>query len=211
MLALVAGAGCATTPPKSDYALSLRVESDPGRPLAGAAVLLGERVLGTSDEGGRVALTAQGREGDVLSFRIECPSGHQAPAAPLAVVLRRLSERDRRPEFVARCRPTERTVVVAVRAERGPNLPVLYLGREVARTDRAGAAHVSLRSTPEDTLELMLDTKDSPRLRPRSPSARFRVGETDDLVVLNQKFQVDAVKAGPRQARGPVRIGQRSL
>jgi hypothetical protein len=208
LLALVVG--CEGGPARTDYGLSIRVDSDPGRPLAFAQVKLGDKRIGVTGQTGIVKAVAHGAEGDVLSFEIACPEGYQSPARPLPVVLRRLSDKDRTPEYVVQCRPTERTLVVAVRAEHGPNLPVVYLGREVARTDRSGAAHVSLKSPPEETVELSLDTSNEPRLRPHNPSARFRVGQADDLVVLDESFQLEHA---PRVAsvathKGPVRIGR---
>jgi hypothetical protein len=208
---LVAGCNLGGGPPRTDYGLSIRVESDPGRPLAGALVRLSDKVVGTSDATGFVKTSARGAEGDVLSFQVACPDGYQSPSRPLSVVLRRLSEQDRSPEYVVQCRPTERTLVVAVRADHGPNLPVMYLGREVARTDRSGAAHVSLRSPPEETVELALDTTESPRLRPHNPTARFRVGQADDLVVLDETFKTDApVYVKHATVQGPIRIGGKS-
>ncbi len=66
------------------------------------------------------------------------------------------------------------------------------------------------RSPPEETVELSLDTSSNPRLRPHDPSARFRVGQADDLVVLDENFQLEG--GGPHVVRavhkGPVRIGR---
>ena len=59
-----------------------------------------------------------------------------------------------------------RRVVVAVRAENGPNLPVTYLGRAVGRTDASGAAHVLLAMHPGDQFSLGLDTSGNKRIPP---------------------------------------------
>jgi hypothetical protein len=209
LLASLFAAACGGKALEPEYGLSIRVESDPGRPLAGAEVRLRDQRVGTTDASGVVKVKSRGAEGSVLSFQITCPDGYQSPSRPLSVVLRRLSQRDRFPEYATACRPTERTLVVAVRAEHGPNLPVMYLGREIARTDRSGAAHVSLKSPPEETVELALDTTENPRLRPRSPSARFRVGQADDLVVLDESFQLEGAPRVSRAHKGPVRIGGR--
>jgi hypothetical protein len=192
-----------------DYGLAILVESDPGKPLAGAVVSFAGKALATSDGRGRMLVHASGREGDVRSFQVACPEGHREPGAPLSVVLRRLADEGRVPEYVVACPPTERTVVVAVRADKGPNLSVRYLGREVARTDKSGIAHLSLKSAPEDTVEITLDTTDSPRLRPRNPSTRFRVGQVDELFVYNQSFQVETPRGMARAPRGPILISSR--
>ena len=202
-------AGCVPTQKLGSFALALRIQSDPGRPLSGARVLFRGQAAGVSDERGLVALSVEGAEGGSVSFDIECPKGHRA-SAPLSVVLRRANESDRRPEYSVSCPPLFRTVVVAVRADQGPNLPLLQLGREVGRTDASGAAHVVLQSAPAETVELTLDTSAHPALRPRNPTTRFRVGQSDDILVFNQSFTSDkpkrlVVSAKPHN-EGPIRI-----
>jgi len=207
-LAGTLGMGCVPERPATSYAIAVRVQSDPGRPLAGARVLHQGKAAGVSDERGLVKLAVQGAEGTTVSFGIECPEGHHSPSSPLAVVLRRATESNRHPEFAVLCPPLLRTVVVAVRAERGANLPIVQLGREVGRTDRSGAAHVMLKSAPEETLELTLDTSSNPALRPRNPTTRFRVGQSDDILVFNQAFNIETPRASraSRRPSGPVRI-----
>jgi hypothetical protein len=201
--------GCDSAPQLATFPVALRIQSDPGRPLAGARVVYRGEAAHVSDDQGLVALSLQGVEGTSVSFNIECPEGHRAPSAPLSVVLRRANEADRRPEYAVLCPPLFRTVVVAVRAERGASLPVVQLGREVGRTDASGAAHVVLQSAPEETVELTLDTSAHPLLRPRNPTTRFRVGQSDDILVFNQAFNSDkpklVVRSKPR-SEGPIRI-----
>jgi hypothetical protein len=43
----------------------------------------------------------------------------------------------RAPEYHAFCRPERRKLVVSLRAEHGPRIPVRYLGQVIARTYRA--------------------------------------------------------------------------
>ncbi|MGC4093357.1 MAG: hypothetical protein QM756_36785 [Polyangiaceae bacterium] len=202
----VSSAGCLAPKPPEPHVLALRVESDPGVALAGARVVYQGANAGSSDEQGLVKLSVQGAEGSVVNLGVECPEGHRSPA-PLSLVLRRSA---RAPEYSVRCAPLFRSVVVALRAEHGPELPILQLGREVGRTNRSGAAHVLLKSAPEETLELTLDTSQNPALRPRNPTTRFRVGQADDLLVFNQTFSVDKPKpvraARPTQETGPIRI-----
>ncbi|MDB5219916.1 MAG: hypothetical protein JWO86_7843, partial [Myxococcaceae bacterium] len=119
----------------------------------------------------------------------------------------------RAPSFAARCAPLTRTVVVGIRAENGPNVPVTYLGKEVGRTDAWGAAHVVLSVKANEQIALVLDTKSggdkAPKLRPESPSLTFVAKDKDDFVTLEQKFEVEKpaparVRAAPRG--GPTRI-----
>lgn len=207
--ALAPASACSGERQRTDYELALKVVSDPGRPLSGATVLSRGQSVGTSDQDGVVRLTARGAEGDVVAYQVSCPTEYRSPSEPVSVVLRHLSDPSRRPEYVVSCPPIERTLVVSVRADRGANLPVLYLGREVTRTDRDGAAHFVVKAPAEDTVELTLDTSGNPRLRPKNPTARFQVRQRDDVVVVDQSFQVQAPprtikRSGPA---GPQRIG----
>lgn len=211
-LALLQGVlpcGCAPAQKVSSYYIALRVQSDPGRPLGKARVSFEGKAAGTSDERGLVQLSVSGSEGASVNFTVECPQGYRSPASPVSAVLRRANERDRHVEYSVLCPPVFRTVVVAVRADRGANLPILQLGKEVARTDAAGAAHLVLKSAPEESIELTLDTSANPALRPRSPTTRFRVGQSDEILVFNQAFNLEVPKRAsvrPRAPRGPIRI-----
>lgn len=209
VLALGWCAACGQGPAKHEYEFVIRIQSDPGRPLPGATLYRAREKLGPSDARGAMTLAARGSEGETLAFEVRCPAGYRSPAKPLAIVLRRSSERDRRPEYVVSCPPLKRTLVVAVRAENGPNLPVRHLGREVGRTDASGAAHVLLEAEAEDSLELTLDTSEHANLKPSSPSARFTVGGRDEVATFNQKFESSKPKASAvarRVQRGPRRI-----
>ena len=116
------------------------------------------------------------------------------------------------PEYDVACPPLLREVVVAVRTENGPNLPVMYLGREITRTDESGAAHVLLSVAPSEPVEIVLDTNSlaGQRLHPKNPALSFVVPPHDDVVLFDQRFTVDA-DPKPRAAaalrpQGPIRI-----
>jgi hypothetical protein len=202
-------AGCDPPPIVRDYEVSLIVSGDPGQPLADAEVSQGAEPIGRSGPDGKVHLLLRGREGRAVALRVRCPEGYRSPSEPISIVLRRLGESERHPQWRARCAPLLRTLVIAVRADGGANLPVSILGREVARTDALGAAHVLVRSAPEETVELTLDTSASPGLRPRSPSARFEVPSHDDVALFSQAFEAPRAAATPRRAPRIVKIGAR--
>jgi hypothetical protein len=210
MLCALALSGCQEEPAIKEYEASLKIYGDPGRPLAGAEVTHGADRVGASDADGQVSMQLRGTEGQILVVVVHCPKGYRSPAQATSILLRRVSEQDRSPEYQARCEPLLRTVVVAVRADKGPSLPVLYLGQEVARTDSAGAAHFMLKSPPEDSLELILDTSQNPGLRPQNPSARFQIAGQDELLVFSQKFELPPPKP-PKIRRLPriIRLGAR--
>lgn len=213
----VAGAlaftGCNATesedPTKLVFAADVIVTSDPGHGTPGAELVAGGQKLATTDKDGRAHVSFRGSEGDVVEMGVKCPAGFLTPAEPIPVSLRRLSAGSRAPSFVARCAPLTRTVVVGIRAENGPNLPVTYLGKEVGRTDTWGAAHVVLTVKANEQVTLGLDTRSGaekgPRLRPESPTLTFVAKDKDDFVSLEQKFEIE--RAAPVKARAPARSG----
>lgn len=196
-----------------DFGIDVDVTSDPGKGTPSAEIVARGRSIATTDGAGHVSLQLGGAEGDVVELSVKCPAGFESPSQPMSVAIHRLSTASRRPHFDARCAPQRRTVVVGVRADRGPNLPVMHLGREVARTDESGAALVALTVKPGEHVSLMLDTKTDatkgPKLLPESPTLTFVAQDRDDFVTLDQRFDVEKVvpKSAPRSKRaGPTRI-----
>lgn len=193
--------------------IALDVSSDPGKGTKGADIQAGGRTLATTDDAGHAALQLHGIEGDLVELTVACPAGFEAPAASLKVAIRRGTEGEPGPHFDARCAPMVRTVVVGVRTEHGPDLPVVYLGREVARTDSSGAALVALSVKPGEHVSLTLDTdavRAGQKLAPENPTLTFVARDADDFVTLDQKFAVE--KPRPKPSRrvprpsGPTRI-----
>jgi hypothetical protein len=207
---LAATTGCETfePPPPPPQFVIVKVTSDPGVPLEGVSLRFGGTAVASTDATGRGELKLEGRDGEPFDIAVVCPEGYTSPNKPIPVTLRRLADPEARPEYVASCPPAIRTIVVAVRADGGPNLPVLRLGKEIARTDEAGAAHVLLRLPPEQGFDLTLSTADADQLRPQNPTASFVVKGRDEVVTFDQKFETAhrAVIARPARPKGPVRI-----
>lgn len=197
---LAALSGCAAKPKPPRYRITVQSESDPGVPLEGVALRVHDKTLATSDATGRALADLDGTPGDTVALDVSCPEGFRSPEAPLVVLLRPLDAEGRRPEFQVSCPPLLRQLVVAVRANRGPDLPLLYRGREIARTDRHGAAHALLTAAPGDTLSLTLDTsKDAnSQLMPQHPELRVTMPERDDVVVFEQTFTRPKPKFVPK-------------
>jgi hypothetical protein len=196
------------------FEFDLLVRSDDGRPVPGAEIVAAGGNL-TTDAEGRATLVGRGHEGDRLPHVVKCPKDYQSPAAPLLISLRHQVQSERRAVYEMTCIPVKRTVVVGVRADNGPNLPVIYLGQNVARTDASGAAHVLLSVVPGEPFRLTIDTSEAGNesLRPVNPSAEFAVGPADDLLVFEQKMSL-APKPQPKgngrpsgaRPRGPTRL-----
>ncbi|MBL8610463.1 MAG: hypothetical protein JNL38_24205 [Myxococcales bacterium] len=200
-------AGCASLekPPPPPIQVRVTVESDPGKPLPGATILRENRELGVTSTDGTVIVPLRGREGDTVDLTVRCPATeYQSPAKPIAVVLHRTSEA-KVAEYRALCPPLYRNVVVAVRAENGPNLPVMYLGQMYARTDASGAAHFMVRVRPYEQFDVTLSTteKGNEGLRPQNPAKAFVVKSQDEVMFFDQRFQLEkkpvyAKPVGPR-------------
>lgn len=192
---------------RARYEVVVRVTSDGAKPVASAALFRDGKPAGGTNETGAANLAFVGNEGESHDVRIECPAGLTSPAKPIRVTLRRMASATAKPEFSAVCPPSTQVIVVAVRAENGANLPVLYLGNEVARTDSAGAAHVAVRLAPNETFELKLGTteKGAERLRPQNPVATFTAKDRDDVLAFDQKFTLEKQKFAPGKA-GPKRL-----
>ncbi len=191
--------------------VAVHVTSDPGKGLAGADVTYSGKPIATTNDKGIAALELKGRQGDVYEVSVVCPVGYESPTKTLTITLRRLADPTEMPEYDVSCPKATRTIVVAVRADNGAGLPVLYLGREVARTDASGAAHVLIENLPRDAqFDLTLDTHLSEQLRPKSPIASFTLKGQDDVFVMEQKFTVEAKqvvwKPGPKKPVGPVAL-----
>ena len=207
------GAPRAEDTTKLAFEAEVVVTSDPGQGLVGAELLSDGRKLAVTGADGRARVSFRGAEGDAVEIAVRCPAGFQSPVEPIALSLRRFSSGSRGPSFATRCAPLMRTVVVGIRAEHGANLPVIYLGKEVGRTDAWGAAHVVLTVKANEQVTLGLDTKSVTetrvKLRPESPTLTFMAKDKDDFVTLEQKFEIERtsvrVKSAPVRS-GPTRI-----
>jgi hypothetical protein len=151
-------AACVREEPAPVYECIVHVSSDPETSLANVPLFRDGTHVGSTDPSGAVRLRLQGTEGETVRFRVECPKGFRQPSESVPVVLKSTSDRARVPEYFTSCAPEVVKVVVAVRAEGGPNLPILFLGQEIARTDASGTAHVSLSLPPNSQFELTLST-----------------------------------------------------
>jgi hypothetical protein len=207
LLGVLAVAGCTGKSGPEPFTISIKVESDPGRPIAGASVSRDTRLLGTTGPDGRATLRLPGVEGEITDVVVVCPEGFLSPAKPVNLRLTRFQERTKIPEYGVQCPPAMRRVVVAVRAENGPHLPVLYLDKTVTRTDASGAASFALEVPPGSQFTVALSTAERKDIRPANPSKLFVVGAHDDVFLFDQKFDIDrrrpGAPAGPATAGGP--------
>jgi hypothetical protein len=179
--------------PPEPFQISIRVESDPGRPIPGALVARANRAVGTTGLDGRITLQIPGVDGEITDVAVTCPEGFQTPQRPVSIRLTRL-EKPKIPEYAVQCPPSMRRVVVAVRAENGPHLPVMYLDKPVTRTDASGAASFALEVPPGTKFTVALSTIEHKDLRPINPSRLFEVSQQDDVFLFDQRFDAEKKK-----------------
>ena len=192
------GLGCENVslepPPAPPFTVAFSVEGDPGQPLVGATISRSQKTLATTGADGRAELTLKGADGETVDTSVSCPPGHTSPSHPITIRLARTSD-GKMPVFKVACPPTNRRVVVAVKAENGGNLPVVYLNKVITHTDASGAAHFAIAAPPGGQFQVMLDTSEEKALTPASPSKPFVVGPSDEIFVFEQKFNVAKKKA----------------
>ncbi|CAN5923804.1 hypothetical protein BH11MYX4_BH11MYX4_10320 [soil metagenome] len=195
-VASLLGSGCKDLdpPPPPPFQIFIRIESDPGQRITGAVVSRNNKPLGTTGPDGRTMLTLNGVEGETTDVTVKCPDAFMSPPKPTSIRLTRFADKTKVPEYSVSCPPMLRRVVVAVKAENGPNLPVMYLNHMITRTDLSGAAHFALEVAPGAQFQVTLDTAENARLKPPSPSKPFTAPQHDEILVFDQKFEVERQK-----------------
>lgn len=199
-LAALGGVSCGGLDPPTTkpFQFYVKVESDPSHAVTGASVLRNNTSIASTGLDGKAMITLKGTEGEITDVFVKCPETFQSPAKPLSVRLTRLSaDESKIPEYLVSCPPNTRRVVVAIKADNGPNLPVYYLNDLVTRTDLSGAAHFALKVPPNSSFTVRLDTNEAPKLKPPNPTRTFSVGSSDEILVMEQKFETDKIKYVP--------------
>jgi len=220
--AVVAGAGltgltgCSSMrppPPPPPQEVVIRVTAGDNAPLKGVQVRPtagpSAGTSGLTDQNGLVRIKIAGDEGARVDLAVACPEGYSAPPAVTKVTVRRASKV---PQIDIPCRPYEHAVVIAFKSTGAVNIPILYLGREIARTDSAGYALIELEPKVGENLEFTLDTSDPSHkyLRPQSPGRSVQVPDGEEVFTIEQKFTEDRPKpklvAAKKKDPHPVRL-----
>jgi len=183
--------------PSSDFPISIVARNEGKSPVADVEISLGKQLLGKSDATGNAHFTLHGAEGDTLALNVKCPVAYASPERPLPVGLRHLGNGSTAARFEVECFSLVHSVVVGVRAENGARLPILRLKSVVGQTDDQGVAHVLLQASANEQIALTLDTSRNANLLPQSPTLDFVTRDSDELVLVSQKFTVK--QAPPRR------------
>jgi hypothetical protein len=206
-------AGCdklaapARTRPPSAFPVTVVTRESGQQPLAGVRIFRGKTEVGASDAAGAVTFELRGAEGSTVSLSVRCPEDFASPEKPISVGLRKMAAGSPKPVFDAECVPLSRTIVVGVRAENGPNLPVVRLNRTIGRTDAFGFAHLLVQAAPEEQVTLTLDTSANSALKPANPTLTFVAQDRNEMVLLDHKFTI--VRPVVRTPRPKAHVPQR--
>jgi len=205
LLALAALLGCEEERPPPTYRVTFIATSD-GDPLAAVRVIADGTPLGDTGEDGTLGVTLQGREGQAVAVSAQCPQGHRAPEQLPLLTLRSFrgvdpTAADRGIEMTIACPPSDRIAAVVIRASGQPDLPVMMRGREVARTDESGVAHLMLTESPNTTFRVELDTTEREDLRPQNPGATFTLPDSNEIFLYDQPFQIQQRRRRRRRPR----------
>lgn len=225
-LALLGSLGCEEPPPPPRFPVTFTAVSDPGVPLPAVVITANSAPIGQTDAAGVLHIDLTGPEGSPVQIGATCPDGFRQPATLPMITLRRVvsldpSTADRGLQVSIACPPTQRHGVLLVRAagdDSRADVPVMIDGREVARTDASGVAHVPLAMEPGASFRVMLATATQPTLRPQDPVRTFTFPDSDELFLFAQDFSVEEPPrpirrrrprptAAPEAVRLPVRIG----
>jgi hypothetical protein len=182
------------------------VTNESGQPFPGVPVMVGERELKKTDAAGKAPIDSSQADGESIVLNLRCPDGF-LQAEPVTVRVQR-TEGQASSRFDRVCKARYRSIGVVVRAENGPNMPVMSLSQEVARTDASGAAHFVMRQESGQSFQIGLVVTD-PKLKPQSQTTyQVPVGEVDDVVLWNIKFEREKPKFYvPPKQKGPQNVG----
>jgi hypothetical protein len=185
-----------------EHLVEVQARGDDQWPLADAEVSIDGRPVGVTDEDGRLSLVLRRPDGAVVTLTAQCPPGYRGGEQKRTLALhqtRALGGPSRVPiQTTVECRPEMRKAAILVRS--APHIPVMVVGREVARTDATGVAHIALPLVPHSSVRLTLDTSQEPRLRPESPSRAFSMADADEMFVFEQPLELTPL---PRKKRRP--------
>ncbi len=173
--------------PITPFKVIVHVDSDPGFPLANQPIMFNDTEIKKTDVKGDAVIETRRPDGEVVTLTVKCPLRLGA-AEPVRVTVRR-TEGQALTKFDRACRPLMRSIAVVVRADNGPNSPVMYLNNEVARTDASRCG--PLRRPPPRQRAIHHHPEHEGRREAPSPnpSVPLIVGESDEVKLINIKFE----------------------
>lgn len=211
LLGALTAIACEEPPPPPVFPITFVAESDPGSPLAGVTITVAGAAPAQTAADGSVRLELSGEEGTSVPVTATCPDGYRDGPPLSPIVLRTTVGVGGAPapgfRVSVSCPPATRQGVVVIRAggtgtATRAGLPVMIEGREVARTDASGVAHVSLNMAPGQSFQVLLSTATaSPMLRPQDPQLTFVFPDANEIFAFDENFDEEAPPAPERPHR----------
>lgn len=203
---VLAALGCGEEGPPPAFPVTFLATSDPGVPVPGVTLTANGGPAGVTGADGTLRVELSGSEGSTVVVGATCPDGYREPTPIAPLVLRRVIDLatggNAALQVTVTCLPAARHGVVIVRAGgEGPRdgIPVLLDGREVARTDRSGTAHVAIDMAPGTPFSVALATATvAPMLRPTNPTMPFTFPDRDEIFIFDRPFDTEEPPPPPR-------------
>jgi len=198
---ILGGAACGSDAPvtmRQPIAVTVRAD---GVALAGATVWVGAERRGLTGADGLVRTAAVGPVGLTVGLTVDCPVGHHLAQPPASFVLGRGDSTQSGTHRVeVECARDRAQAVVLVRGSGRVSESVRLDGREVARLDAEGLAHVLVAMAPRTRFEVEVGGP----LPERVARATFTMPLGEDVFV----FDVPPPPAPPPVAPPRVRGGR---
>jgi len=156
--------------------------------VPGVEIWSGKRRLGTTGASGSARIALQRCGGRQRRTEREMPGRLCLAGTTVARRLRHLGNGSTLARFEVECFSLVHTVVVGLRAENGPRLPILRLKNVVGQTDEAGVAHLLLEASANEQIALTLDTSKNTSLLPQNPTLDFVTRDSDELVLWRRVY-----------------------
>src|SRR5262249_49622078 len=106
LLSYAAGCKALEPIPPPPLEVLIRITGDPGQPIKDAAVLFNRQKVSQSGDDGVARLKLTGKDGESFDVMVGCPDGFQSPTKPIQVVLKRLADPSKKPEYDVSCAPS---------------------------------------------------------------------------------------------------------
>jgi hypothetical protein len=186
--------GCAKPPPLRPFDVEVKVITDENEPVPGAAVTIGQRSMGASDDRGRLLLHLPLAEGAHVALNVEPPQGYKTIDEARPLVLHRISRlvdgkaTEVPMEHVVRFAPLQRHYAVLVDVGQ-PNMVVEAFGAQQAVTNTKGVASFVYNGTPGDELAVRVSSDGHPELAPKVVSNSFVLAPRSEAYLVQGRFE----------------------
>ena len=188
--------GCSSHPKQhlaSEFKVELHAESDGGNVLQGVNVYSSHRLLGQTNNAGRLDFVLHGTEGQIEPIEWGCPEGYVATEHTKTLRLahtKSVAISTPQPlKLDATCSRQMREVVVVVHGEQANTIPVMVDGKIASVTSSDGFAQVLLNVDRAIlSVTVGLDTNTRPNLKPKNPTRKYDLSPNDTLLIFDQKF-----------------------